>query len=253
MGTGRVSLFLEGRSHHCGNPQKPHQDPLTEPLPSGMSLEHGGDIPGGPIFGGLSVNADIIFNSSGEVAGYGFIMRGSLIAAYLARGQESDLATTCEVAFKDPTEDILSKLNEIVFRIALTGPSSTPVTEFIAQQHTAVVYESRYDYLWGALAIAASAAAFVAWTAAGFQALGRPVSLSPVEIATAFDSPLLQKPGTSNITVAELLTAYKGTRIQYLSTDGSGAEGMTGDSKKRLQLTDPGQGTKPRAQETFTG
>lgn len=181
-------------------------------------------------------------------------MKGPLTAAYRTQGR-SDWATSCEVAFEDPTEDILSKLNEIVLRIVLTGPnSSTPATEFTAQQHALVIiYESRYAYLWGALAVTVVAAAFVAWTASGFQALGRPVSLSPIEIATAFGSPLLQKPGTSNMTVEELLTAYKGTRIQYFSTDGSGTEETTGDSNKRLQLTNPGQGTKPRAQEPFPG
>lgn len=228
----------------------------TEP-----TLHNAGEPDDEPIFGGLSIAADSIFNSSGSVTTmgkYGWALRtsGPLTAAYLASaGDVQSFARNCAVAFNDPTEDILSKLNEIVLRIALTASnSSTQATEFTAQQHTVVViYQSRHTYLWGALAITILAAAVVTSTATGFHGLGRPVSLSPVEIATAFGSPLLQKPGTSNMTIVELLTAYKGTRIQYLSTDGSGTEDMTGDSKKRLQLTDPGQGTKPRAQETFTG
>ncbi|KAK6224171.1 hypothetical protein LQW54_000320 [Pestalotiopsis sp. IQ-011] len=231
---------------------------------------------GEPIFGGLSVAADSIFDSSGAVVStstpawelhsgsvlpttireWEFRTSGPLTAAYLAgAGDVQSFARNCAVAFNDPTEDILSKLNEIVLRIALTASnSSTQTTEFTAQQNTVVViYESRYTYLWSALAITILAAAVVASTATGFHALGRPVSLSPIDIATAFGSPLLQKPGTSNMTIGELLTAYKGTRIQYLSTDCSGIESMAGDSNKRLQLTNPGQGTKPRAQETFTG
>jgi len=90
-----------------------------------------------PVFGGLSIAADSIFNSSGTVEtmgkyGWGFQTSGPLTATYLVRGAD---ARTCAVEFSDPTENIISKLNEIMFRVALAAPNaSSPRTEFDAQQ-----------------------------------------------------------------------------------------------------------------------
>lgn len=210
-----------------------------------------------PIFGGLSIAADSMFNSSGTVQtmgkyGSGFRTSGPLTAPYLVRGAD---ARTCAVAFRDPTENIMSKLNEIMFRVALAAPNvSSPRTEFDAQQQSVfIIYESRYGYLWGALAITVLAAVAVTRTASGFHNLGRPFSLSPIEIAAAFGSQILRKPGTSNMDIEELMSIYENARVEYRSIDSSGARDAAGDHRNRLQFALPGQGTKPRARESFTG
>ncbi|KAK7943385.1 uncharacterized protein PG986_012498 [Apiospora aurea] len=220
-----------------------------------------------PIFGGLSIAADSILNSTGTVHtmgkyGWGFRTSGPLTATYLVRGGDKQ---TCAVAFDDPTDHVLAKLHEIMFRVAVAAPNaSSPRAEFVAQQQTvAIIYESRYIYLWGAMAITMLAIAAVGWTAAGFQSLGRPVSLSPLEIANAFGPPLLRDPGTSNMTIDELMGAYHGTGVQYMTTEVDHAgdrKGGTEDmdieasaSGKRLQMCFPGHGTRPQAQDLFTG
>lgn len=210
-----------------------------------------------PIFGGLSIAADNIFSSSATVQtngkyGWEYLTTGPLTPTYLVRGSDT---RTCAVAFSDPTENIISKLNEIMFRVALAAPNaSSPRTEFDAQQQTVyIIYESRYVYLWGALAITVLAVVAVVRTAAGFHNLGRPFSLSPIEIATAFGSQILWKPGTSNMDIEELICIYRDTRVEYTSIGRSGAGDAAGDRRNRLQLALPGQGRQPRAREWFTG
>ncbi|KAK8024374.1 hypothetical protein PG993_012440 [Apiospora rasikravindrae] len=223
-----------------------------------------------PVFGGLSLAADSIFTSTAKLVpdggAYGWDLQttGPLTAANLKPGGDR---WTCALEFEDPTEDIISKLNEIVLRIALAFPdASGPRTELDAQQETlTIMYESRYGYLWVALAITVLAAAAVARTAAGFRSLGRPVSLSPLEIVNAFGPPLLREiqQGTSNMTIDELMGVYRDTGVQYMTTEDdhvggrrSGAEDMDTDasaSGKRLQMCSPGHGTRPQPQDSFTG
>ncbi|KAH9871762.1 hypothetical protein J1614_006018 [Plenodomus biglobosus] len=209
-----------------------------------------------PIFGGLSIAADSIFNSSGTVQtmgkyGWAFRTSGPLTAPYLAHGGD---VRTCAVTFNDPTENIITKLTEIMFRVALAAPnSSRPRTEFAAQQQTvSIIYESRYVYLWVAMAVTVLAMMAVMWTATGFHTLGRPASLSPLEIVNAFGAQLLRKPGTSNMDIEELMYVHRDTRIQYMSIDG-GAEDTVRDMGNRLQIVQPGYGRRPRAQELFAG
>ncbi|KAK7917373.1 hypothetical protein PG985_010981 [Apiospora marii] len=190
--------------------------------------------------------------------GWGFRTRGPLTAVYLARGGD---ARTCAVAFRDPTDNVLAKLHEIMFRVALAAPnaSSPRAAEFVArQQAVAIVYESRYAYLWAALGITVLAVAAVAWTASGFWTRGRAVSLSPLETANAFGAPILREkqPGASNMTIAELMKVYQDTEIQYASTvcsPGGAEDTAAGAPNKRLQMGLPGHGTGPQAQERFTG
>lgn len=209
-----------------------------------------------PIFGGLSIAAGSIFNSAGILQtmgkyGWGFNTSGPLTAGYLARFDDR----TCSVAFNNPTETILSRLNEIVLRVALAAPNaSSPAAEFVAEQQALVLlYESHYIYLWVALAISTLALSAVVWTASGFQELGRPVSLSPVEIAIAFGSPLLCEPGSSNLSVEELIKVYQGSTVHYASTGQNVTGDTTGVPPKRLQFVASGDGSRPRLQEQFIG
>lgn len=230
-----------------------------------LSTEHvggsGSADPSGnePIFGGLSIAANSIINSTGIVEtmgkyGWGFRTSGPLTATYLSRGGD---VRTCAVAFNDPTEDILSKLNEIMFRVALSGfNSSSPPTEFTAQQRSVfIIYESRYAYLWGALAITTLAFISVVPTAFGFESIGRPVTLSPIEIAKAFNAQLLRERGTSNMTIQELMALYQEVEVQYKVIEACDrhepAEGTS--SATRLQFATPEQGRRPQDGEVFAG
>lgn len=214
-----------------------------------------------PVFEGLIHAAEALFGDSGTFQERGvawlFNATGQTAATYLTG---FDAAIGCSVAFRDPTEDILSKLNEIVFRIAVAMPNAaSPRSEFDAQQETvAIVYESRYVYLWAALGITDLAVAAVARTASGVWQLGRPVTLSPLEIVNAFGPPLMRekRSGTSNMAIAELMEVYQDTQVQYASTDGGSggaADTEAGDLSKRLQMCLPGYGRSPRPQELFTG
>jgi hypothetical protein len=208
-----------------------------------------------PIFGGLSIAADAIFNSSGSVQtmgkyGWSFRTSGPLTATYLTRGSSN---RTCAVAFDDPTENIITKLNEIMFRVALAVPdASSPRAEFTAQSSTvAIIYESRFAYLWAAMAVTVLAMVAVGRTASEFHVLGRSFSLSPLEIATAFDSQLLVEPETSNMAIEELMDVYRDVKIQYVSNEGCDPEDTVSEPRKRLRFAHPGHGRTPHAQELF--
>ncbi|KAK7973121.1 hypothetical protein PG988_007255 [Apiospora saccharicola] len=214
-----------------------------------------------PLFNGLVIAAEQLFVTSAEFAQAGFgwyyNTKGPLASTYTTR---YNTTADCSVAYRDPTEDILGKLKELMFRLAVAMPNaSSPRTEFDVRQETlTIVYESRFAYMWVALGITVLAVAAVARTASGFQDLGRPVTLSPLEIANAFGSQLMQEKlsGTSNMTVAELMKVYRDTQIQYASTDGDyGGVEVTeaGALRKRMQMCLPGHGRRPESQELFTG
>ncbi|KAK8102534.1 hypothetical protein PG984_015680 [Apiospora sp. TS-2023a] len=214
-----------------------------------------------PFYNSLSIAAEQLFLTSAyfEQAGFGWYYNteGQLASTYTTH---YNTTADCSVGYRDPTEDILGKLNEFMFRLAVAMPNaSSPRTEFdVRQEALAIVYESRLAYMWAALGITVLAVAAVARTASGFQDLGRRVTLSPLEIANAFGSQLMREklPGTSNMTVAELMKVYRDTQIQYASTDGDygGAEDMeAGAPGKRMQMCLPGHGRRPESQELFTG
>ncbi|KAK8071212.1 hypothetical protein PG997_011415 [Apiospora hydei] len=117
-----------------------------------------------------------------------------------------------------------------------------------------------------ALLVTIVATVSVLWTVAGFESLGRPVSLSPLEIANAFGAPMLREgqSGISNMTVKELMEQYGDTRVQYLTTEEEDRVGGRGGGtdyletaasapSKRLQLCPPERGTSPQPQELFDG
>lgn len=105
-------------------------------------------------------------------------------------------------------------------RVSVTN-ASAPYTAFPQSQmiqmnrtRTIQVFESNYYYLAGALVVMLLAVAVVMPIFYGFWELGRNVSLLPLEIANAFEAPLLRETD-SNMTAEEIVKCSGNTVVQY--------------------------------------
>lgn len=149
----------------------------------------------------------------------------------------------------DPTGDIISMAHELTLRAAIATsntlvvissdpasrtkpwsltrcqveigwPNLTHVNRTISQEAEVRmafeenVYQTKPDWLAGAFTLMALACLSIAPTYWGWWRLGRPVSMSPLEIAKAFDAPLMQH-ADPNGTADDHLKIVGGMRVRY--------------------------------------
>jgi len=121
----------------------------------------------------------------------------------------------CNVTFEDPASDILLALNEIMFRSGLAAPNATDIQNVKAVQTTThVVFKTQYQYLLGAIAIMMLSVTAIISILKGWWVLGRTVSLSPLEIAKAFNAPLLHSDQLSDVSIDNLFEGNRGSTGQ---------------------------------------
>jgi hypothetical protein len=121
---------------------------------------------------------------------------------------------------------------------AITPKFANATTQNITMQSFSVtVFKSRYEYLAAAVGIMLLSILVVVPTYNGFWELGREVTLSPIEIAKAFDAPLLRD-GGSNATVRQLVRQVGNVKVAYgEAVDNEGPPGMQqGEVKKVLKF-----------------
>lgn len=166
------------------------------------------------------------FNSEAHLrwvgaVGYELLTTGSTATQYavtnVATGDSLDIGSSCALTFTDPTMDLIASARELMFRTALgiaTGNSSLTQTVSGSQFTTPAVYESQYLYLGIAVILTSIAVFFVTLTFAGYSTLGRSVSMSPLEIAKAFNAPLLEGVD-SNADVKSLMRVVGERSVKY--------------------------------------
>ncbi|KAL2066023.1 hypothetical protein VTL71DRAFT_2094 [Oculimacula yallundae] len=119
-----------------------------------------------------------------------------IAATYLTATDEEfvNIGNTCAVQFSDPTADIMRALNEITFRIGLGATNgSTPVANYTVLQTKPVNrYKATPAYWASSLGITLLSIAMIIPSFYGWWQLGRKVSLNPIEMAEAFNAPVLQ-------------------------------------------------------------
>lgn len=76
------------------------------------------------------------------------------------------------------------------------------------------VYQSHYDWMFGALAVLVVALCSILPTFDGWWHLGRTVSMSPIETAKAFDAPLLRQ-ADPNGTADDIAVHFRSVNVQY--------------------------------------
>lgn len=169
---------------------------------------------------------------------------GTTVLRYMSdfAGLESGF---CNMTLPDPTSDVLTSVRELAFRTALYIPQTkgdimkvnpeppieypyspfVPLNEVerkrtfeqtieIEQTAQEVVFKSQYQFLAIAIGITLVATGCVLTVLAGWWHLGREVSLSPIEIAKAFNAPLLAE-SHPNAEVRRLLRECGEQRLRY--------------------------------------
>jgi hypothetical protein len=126
------------------------------------------------------------------IADYSVFYEGSSAHTYISKSQGF---VDCSMTFSDPMDDILSSARELMFRAAVSVGSGN--SSFL-QQVTGIervprnVYESQYLFLGFAMGLSVVSIIIVTVTFIGFWHIGRDISLNPIEIAKAFNAPLLR-------------------------------------------------------------
>jgi hypothetical protein len=179
-----------------------------------------------------------------HVAGWNSIdtWDGDIVSStYLRAGAVTDLQSD-NVTWADPVDDIIAMAHELTLRAAIatthvmpydiegnsiTGsqpevsyPNLTLVNRTLEQQatmtrsYTETVYQTQVGWVAGAFILIMLACLSIVPTYWGWWNLGRPVTMSPLEIAKAFDAPLL-RPTDPNGTAADHIRVVGDMRLRY--------------------------------------
>ncbi|KAF1833723.1 hypothetical protein BDW02DRAFT_569704 [Decorospora gaudefroyi] len=200
----------------------------------------------------------------------------------------SSMIGGCVMQFVDPTSDILSTVREIAFRTALYIPGDAAVTATrsltdtdtdtegvrlgrfgaygepsmnaslrestyrravtIQQTRVEIVFKSQYQYLAIAVSITLAATCCVLVVLAGWWRLGREVSLSPVEIARAFNAELLAD-SQPNADADALLKSCGSKAVRYGAVWGDVGQGEHPMPMLRFEETERCE--KPKQGQVF--
>ncbi|KAG9519291.1 hypothetical protein KCU93_g8153, partial [Aureobasidium melanogenum] len=190
---------------------------------------------GGDVLLGVNLAVNSIVQSNVTMSaiedGWYYESTGAFSSFYMNNEEEDD-QMTCAITSTDPTDDILTTFNEIMFRISLAAlgnsSNSSLITEYAMTAYQPVIlYQSHYTYLAAATFISLLACCSVLPMFNGFWRLDRSFSLSPIEIAKAFDAPLLRSSegDTSDLPVDKLVKDVGATEVQYVAVaDGDGED-----------------------------
>jgi hypothetical protein len=159
---------------------------------------------GANLFSGVWLGLQNKFLSSAHLrfvgaVGYEFTSSGNLATQYaVVNGSRSDnqaIGSSCDLYFRDPMTELLAGARNLMFRLSVAAANeSTPLQTLSATDTQArAVFRTQYAYLGGALAITLVALLMAVALFRGYSELGRRMTMSPVEIAKAFDAVILRE------------------------------------------------------------
>lgn len=219
--------------------------------------------------GGMGLALNSLFSSVGHLrftgaVGYELVTSGAPSIEYsIAFFNSSDAHSlyACPVAWSNPTDDMLGTARQLAFRAALASANisnSTNIQTMNGFQETQlVVYNSHYVYLSVALVFTLLSTFATIPVFLGWWKLGRNVSLSPIEIAKAFDATALVS-SDSNLPAKELLMEVGERQIRYgavgLSAgSGYGVATAKVNASTKLVMGDPRFAQEPGDGNLFVG
>ncbi|KAH8657196.1 hypothetical protein BGZ60DRAFT_142053 [Tricladium varicosporioides] len=191
------------------------------------------------VVGGFQYAADYLFKSSayyhqGGATPSSWEFNGSMANQYTKRGETGGSWTG---GWSDPMDDMINSMREIAFRAAIqaaTDNSSLPdsnQTSLAAGTLLYNTYTTDRGYMIAGAVVGIFGALSVLPLYRGWSQFGRKFSMSPLEIAKAFDAPLLREVDC-NSSSKRLLQQLPGWRIKY------GEVHQAADEKVRLAFGD---------------
>jgi hypothetical protein len=123
----------------------------------------------------------------------------------------------CPLKWFSPTDYVLNSMQDFMFRAALRAANDTDSQTFsVRRAKRKQVFHSVYGYLAAASTITLFGTFFVLIMLPGRWSLGRTVSLSPLETASAFCAPLMERVRYNDITIDGILEDIGQTRVKYV-------------------------------------
>lgn len=158
------------------------------------------------------------YNFGGAVSSWNFA--GSLANRYLAGSfSQTDLSAPT-ITWSDFMEDMISAVRELGFRAAVqeainnsTAPGTAQSVAFTGTE-VRTLYAIRKVYMIIAALLGVTSGMIVAITLRGWWLLGSTVSMSPLEVANAFDAPLMRHLD-DNADVHDILADSRNTNVRY--------------------------------------
>jgi hypothetical protein len=247
--------------------------------PQGNDTDGGGDYVGWTL-GGLYMAAENLFNSNATYGWAGAVgeqvtlpdtlsnqfleinpgpnkpinSSGSGNPGILSNGLS--IPEPCNSTWTDPTNHILSALNQIAFRVSIQAATypfrytnAAPAPQVITMQETSNVnvFHSEHKYMIAMVVLSIFFMALVAPTFIGWWELGRHVTLDPIEIAKAFDAPMFQGPG-SNAPLWQLVKDHGMRGVRYGEAEGYNNGQLV---KRQLKLGNPHEIMRPTPGTTY--
>lgn len=221
-----------------------------------------GDLSQGPTtHGGMYLALNSLFSSSVHLrftgaVGYDLQSTGAPALQYALAGLGSgsgDDIYDCPTYWSNPTADMLEATRELGFRTSLHAADATNATNIqtvnASAENIVTVYHSHYLYLVLAVGFTLLSTICVMPIFLGWWNLGRHFTLSPIEIAKAFDAPSLLN-SDSNLNAQELLREVGDRPVRY----GAVVLG-NGDNRgqEKLVLGDPMYIMDPVKGRIYTG
>lgn len=174
----------------------------------------------------------------------------------------------CIPAWIDPSDDLLAGMNELAFRIGVHTSRPAFRENLLSQQYNPLdpgveisyrapgtfvskvnVFEVDYLFFFGAATVELICVLVILYTYNGWWRLGRAVTFSPLEMANAFEAPLLMHVN-SNSNADDIAKALGSYKVKYGAV-GSFVEEADGSEAEKLALTDRVDVQEPRKGMTF--
>ncbi|KAH7070204.1 hypothetical protein FB567DRAFT_564734 [Paraphoma chrysanthemicola] len=211
--------------------------------------------------GGFEYAASYLFTSNAT-----FHFAGAVSSATLTGSLANEVVSgddAWNLTFSDPMNGMLDTMREIAFRTAVRAgkdyanvTNSTQDVQYTGRS-THSIYNTDFRYMAAAVVVSILSVIAISITFYGWWELGRTVSLSPLEIAKAFDAPLLAHIGSNlDLSHNKHLGPIATRRVRYgakineqdYSTQYTGGQGH---QRRRLVMGVAGEVRTPTAGEPF--
>lgn len=196
------------------------------------------------------------------------ILDGDTVSSTYLRAETMDdmIIQDDNITWADPTDDIISMAYGLMLRTAIAATHERPYTDeyhpltgtqpeirwpdlssvnrtldqqaVLSRSYTETIYQTQAGWVIAAFLVVALACISIVHTFWSWWNLGRPVTMSPIEIAKAFDAPTLRS-ADPNGSIDEHLQAIGDLKVCYgFGTDTIAADKCSDTELQRLRSTD---------------